>query len=106
MGPMRRAAGWCKFGLLGEYTQFPAPTPRNSKVRILAQPTGTLAIMRLSGRPRGAAITSGEAVILAALADSGWTVTGRPILRLHSPPGLLPWTGWFEVALPVTAAQP
>jgi hypothetical protein len=87
-----------------EYTQFSAPVPRSHKVRILAQPTETLAILRLSGPVQRRALARGEAAILAAIADSGWIASGMPVLRLYVPPGLVAWSGRFELAVPVAAA--
>jgi hypothetical protein len=91
-----------QIGLPGVYAASAAPMPRSGKVRIMAQPSETLAIIRLTGRPRDAALARGEVAILAAIADSEWNACGPPMLRLHAPSGLLPWTGGFEVALPVT----
>jgi hypothetical protein len=93
-----------QISLRSEYTQFSPPVPRNHKVRILAQPIETLAIIRLRGNPRWPALAGGQAAILAAIADSGWIASGTPLLRLHTQPGLLPWSGGFELAVPVTAA--
>lgn len=64
-----------------------------------------------AGRPRAEALVPGEAAILAAMARADWTVAGRAwttagpaMLRLPAPPGLLPWTGRFEVAIPLAEA--
>ena len=89
-------------GLPGVYAASAAPMPHSGKVRITAQPSGTLAVIRLSGRPRDDALARGEAAIIAAIAGSAWTASGPVVLRLHAPPGLLPWTGEFEVAMAVT----
>jgi SOUL heme-binding protein len=91
-----------QIGLPGEHAPFAAPVPYNRKIRILPQSGETLAVMRLPGQPRTPAIARGGAAILAAIAGSGWIATGTPVLRLHVLPGLLPWFGGFEVAVPVT----
>ncbi len=93
-----------QIGLPGVYAASAAPRPRCGKVRIMAQPSETLAIIRLTGRPRGDALARGEAGIRAAIAGSKWIASGPAALRLHEPPGLLPWTGGFEVAMAVTEA--
>jgi hypothetical protein len=90
--------------LPGVYTQFSAPMPRDSKIRIMMQPSETLAVVRLAGQPRPAARARGEAAVLSAIAGSGWIASGESECRLHAPPGLLPWTGGFEIALPVSQA--
>jgi hypothetical protein len=93
-----------RIGLPGVYTESAAPTPCSPKVRIMAQPSETLAITRLSGRPQAQSLARGEAAIRAATAGSEWAVCGPAMLRFHAPPGLLPWTGSFEVAVPVAEA--
>jgi hypothetical protein len=93
-----------QIGLPSEYSRFSAPVPCNHKVRILAQPPETLAIMRLSGPAQRSERARGEGVILAAIADSLWIASGTPVLRLCALPGLLPWSGRFELAVPVAAA--
>jgi hypothetical protein len=92
-----------QISLPSEYTRFSAPVPRNRKVRILVQPGETLATARLFGRPDRPGLARGEAVILAAIEGGGWVAAGSSVLRLHAPLGLLPWTGGFEVAVPITA---
>jgi len=93
-----------QIGLPGLYTASAAPMPRSGKVRIIPQPSDILAVIRLPGRPRDAALARGEAAIRAAIAVGTWRASGPPLLRLHAPPGLLPWTGGYEVALAVTRA--
>jgi hypothetical protein len=89
-------------GLPGVYAASTVPLPRSRKVRIVAQPCETLAVIRLSGRPRDDARARGTAAIIAAIAGSGWIASGPVVLRLNAPLDLLPWTGGFEVAMAVT----
>jgi hypothetical protein len=91
-----------QIGLPGVYAASAAPLPRSGKVRITAQPGETLAVVCLSGRPQDDALARGATAILAAIAGSAWTASGPPMLRMHARPGLLPWTGGFQVAMPVT----
>jgi hypothetical protein len=93
-----------RIGLPGVYAASAAPMPRSGKVRIVAQPSETLAIIRLSGRPQPQVFARGEAAILAAIGGSLWVPSGPVMLRLHAPPGLLPWSSGFEVAIPVAEA--
>jgi len=93
-----------QIGLPGVYDEFAAPVPRSGKVRIVAQPSETLAILRRSGQPHPRAQDRAAAAMLAVLADTNWRVAGPPMVRLHVPPGWLPWIGWFELAIPVTEA--
>jgi hypothetical protein len=93
-----------QIGLPGRYIASAAPVPRSGKVRIIAQPSEILAVIRLPGRPPEDALTRGEVAIRAAIAGSTWHACGPSVLRLHTPPGLLPWTGGYEVAIAVTSA--
>lgn len=93
-----------RIGLPGVYAESAAPTPRSPKVRIVARRSETLVIIRLAGRPKPQSLARGEAAIRAAIAGSEWSVCGPAMLRLHAPLGLLPWTGSFEVAVPVIDA--
>ena len=93
-----------QIGLPGLYTASAAPLPRSGKVRIIAQPSEILAVIRLPGRPREEALARGEVAIRAAIAGSAWAACGPPVLRLHAPPGLLPWSSGYEVAIAVTTA--
>jgi hypothetical protein len=91
-----------RIGLPGVYAASAAPIPRAGKVRILAQPSETLAIIRLSGHPQPRMLARGEAAIAAALTGSRWVASGPVMLRLHAPLALLPWSRGFEVAVAVT----
>jgi hypothetical protein len=93
-----------RIGLPGVYAASAAPIPRSGKVRIMAQPSETLAVIRLSGHPGPQVLVRGEAAIMAALAGSAWVPAGPVMLRLHTPLGVLPWSRGFEVALVVTEA--
>ncbi len=93
-----------QIGLPGVYAASAAPLPCSGKVRIMGEPSETLAVIRLSGRAPPDALARGEAVILAAIAGSEWVPCGPAMLRFHAPPGLLPCTGGFEVAIAVTEA--
>ena len=91
-----------QIGLPGLYIASAAPVPRSGKVRIIAQPDEIFAVIRLPGRPPEDALTRGEGAIRAAIAGSSWHACGLPVLRLQALPGLLPWTGAYEVAIAVT----
>ena len=80
-----------------------APAPFNRKVRIVHQPSETLAILLLAGRPVKPAAIQGEAALLASITGTQWLAIGAPLLRLRGYPSLLPWTREFEVAIPVSA---
>jgi len=93
-----------RIGQPGVHAASATPMPCSGKVRIMAQPSEILAIIRLSGHPWPHGLTGGEAAIRATIAGSGWIACGPAMLRLNAPPGLLPWAGGFEVAIPVAEA--
>jgi len=80
-----------------------APSPRSGKVRLVHAPGETFAVMRVPGRPSPAACGRGESAIRAALDGTGWVASGRAMIRLPCAFGLLRWTDYFEVAIPVAA---
>lgn len=81
---------------------FVATVSRNGRVRIRPAQTEFLAVLRMSGRPTPRAIAGGGAAISTALAGTMWLPAGGPLIRLHRPPAILPFTNRFEVALPIT----
>ena len=80
---------------------FVAAVSRNGKVRIRPAQSEVLAILAMSGRPTPEAVARGEAAIRAALTNTEWLATGRPMMRMDAPPSVLPFMGHFEVALRV-----
>jgi hypothetical protein len=80
---------------------FAAATARNGKVRLIARPSETLAMIGVPGRPTSLALQHAETAIRHAVAVSRWEPAGGVILRLHSLPTVLPFLSRFEVAVPV-----
>ena len=101
MRPSAPGTWMVQIGLPGMYAASAAPFPRSGKVRITAQLSETLAIVRRSGRPKPQAIARAEAAIRTAIADSDWAAAGPSQLRLHAAPSLLSRTAWFEIAMPI-----
>ncbi len=78
-----------------------AAAARNGKVRLLARPSETLAVISVPGRPSRLAVQHAETAIRHAIAVTRWEPACGVMLRLQSQPAVLPFLGRFEVALPV-----
>jgi hypothetical protein len=78
-----------------------APVPRARKVKIIAQPPITWAVVTRSGRPTERSIERAESAIKDTIARSHWFATGAATIRIHAPASILPFAGSFEVAVPV-----
>jgi len=78
-----------------------APAPRDPRVRLVAVPAETLAVMRFSGRPSDARVAEKTDELLAALDRAGIEPAGRPEAFFYDPPWTLPPLRRNEVAVPV-----
>jgi hypothetical protein len=90
-----------RIGLRGPDSGILSPASRGGRVRLQPVAPETVAVVRLTGRATTSSIEHGEAKILDALAATPWTAAGKPMVRLHAPVSILPFTGYFEIAVPV-----
>jgi SOUL heme-binding protein len=88
-------------GLSDPASGIMSPASRGGRVRVQPVPSETVAVVRLSGRATTSSFERGAATILDSVATSPWTVTGKPMVRLQASVSILPFTGGFEVAIPV-----
>jgi hypothetical protein len=86
------------------YTRDTAPEPADRRVRVVAVPEETLAVLRFSGRMRASAFATQAETLAAALEGSSWIVSGDPAALIYDPPWTLPFLRRNEVAVPVAAA--
>lgn len=78
-----------------------APVARTPKIALIWTEPEFLAVVRVHGRPTSDRIERGDTIVLNALANSEWLVSGVPMIRLHKC-GLVRWlTRGFEVVVPV-----
>jgi SOUL heme-binding protein len=94
-----------RIGLSGPDSGILSPASRGGRVRIQPVASETVAVVRLTGRATTSSVERGAATILDSIATTPWTATGKPMVRLHAPISILPFTGHFEVAIPVTERQ-
>jgi hypothetical protein len=78
-----------------------APRPRSRRVKVLQQDPSTWAVVTRKGWPSEHAIERAELAIMDAIARTRWFATGPVTVRIVSP-SILPFTGSFEVAVPVS----
>ena len=90
-----------RIGLSGPDSGILSPASRGGRVRVQPVAPETIAVLRLSGRVASSLVARGAATILESIASTPWEATGAPIVRLHAPVSILPFTGHFEVAITV-----
>jgi SOUL heme-binding protein len=93
------------FYLPATYTQATAPQPTDPRVKLLAVPEETLAVLRYSGSSDQSEVVRRQAELLAALEGSRWQPAGEPLAYFYDPPWTIPFLRRNEVAVPVTARQ-
>lgn len=84
------------------YSADTAPAPLDPRVKIIAVPEETLAVLTFSGSIREANVEKQRQVLAERLEGSEWHADGKPTAMFYDPP----WTLWFlrrnEVAVPVS----
>lgn len=90
-----------QFFMPSEYTMASLPVPQDPAVVLAVVPAETYAVLRFSGLGSARTIAEKETELVAALADSGWTRAGEPIVWFYDPPWTLPPLRRNEVAVRV-----
>jgi hypothetical protein len=90
-----------RFFLPARFTSDTAPQPSDPRVRLVAVPEETVAVVRFSGTPDEAEISRRRAALLAALEDSPWRAASDPVVLLYDAPFTLPFVRRNEVAVMV-----
>ena len=90
-----------QFFLPARYSAETAPPPSDPRIRVLALPEATLAVVRFSGRGTPEAVAERRGELLAALASSGWRPVGEPVVLFYDPPFTIPFLRRNEVAVEV-----
>ena len=75
--------------------------PDDERVRLVAQPAGSLAVLRFTGTPTPKAVGAATGRLLNALWETGFTAIGVPITWLYDPPWTIPFLRRNEVAVPI-----
>jgi hypothetical protein len=88
-----------QFFLPSKYTQNSAPKPEDARVRLVAIPGETIAILRFSGS--GNDFPSRQLELIAILTESQWQPTGAPYALSYDAPFTLPFLRRNEAAVAV-----
>jgi SOUL heme-binding protein len=94
-----------RIGISGPDGGILSPASRGGRVRVQQVVSETLAVVRLSGRATTSSVERGTATILDSIVTTPSTAAGKPMVRLRAPGSILPFAGYFEIAVPVTEGQ-
>jgi hypothetical protein len=90
-----------RFVLPAKYTLETAPEPTDSRVRVLALPERTLAVLRFTGSGSLGEVAKRQTELRSRLAGTQWKIDGEPFSMFYDPPWTLPFFRRNEVAFPV-----
>jgi hypothetical protein len=93
-----------RFFMPAEYTLETLPRPGDDRVRIVAVPAQTLAVLHFTGEADDNRVAAKTAELLAGLAGSSWEPVGEPGFFGYDPPMTPPELRSNEVFVEVTAA--
>lgn len=91
-----------QFFLPARYAAADAPKPLDPRIRIVALPEETLAVVQFSGRATPEEIERQEERLLEEIASSSWKKAGEPVVFVYDPPFTIPFLKKNEVAVKVT----
>ncbi len=80
-----------------------APTPDDSRIKIVQIPQETIAAITFSGRGRSGVVEAYKREITLALLNSGWRAKGQHFTQFYDPPFTIPFLRRNEVAQRVTS---
>ena len=78
-----------------------APSPNDSRVRIVEVPGETMAVLRFAGGTDPGSVAAARARLLAALPGTPWVAAGEPVAWFYDPPWTIPALRRNEIAVPV-----
>ena len=90
-----------RFFLPAAFTAETAPQPTDPRVRIVAVPEETVAVLRYTGWRDEAETAARKDALLAALAGTSWRQADTPIAYFYDPPWTIPFLRRNEVLVAV-----
>jgi hypothetical protein len=93
-----------RFFLPKKLTVETAPTPTDARVRDVAVPAETVAVLRFSGSWDERGINAKKAALLKSLEGTNWKAAGEPYTLFYDPPFTFPFLRRNEVAVAVERA--
>lgn len=91
-----------RFFMPASLTMETLPRPNDDRVRLVAVPPETMAVLRFSGVPGPEAVKTRTGELVAALEGSKWRPAGAPVAWFYDPPWTVPGLRRNEVAVPVS----
>lgn len=104
-GPVGEGRYAMRFFLPSSFTLVTAPAPTDPRIRLLAVPEETVAVLRFSGSRSDAALGERKAELLRVLDGSPWQPEGVPTAWLYDPPWTIAALRRNEVVVRVAARQ-
>ena len=94
-----------RFFMPAQYTLETLPRPGDDRVRIVAVPAQTLAVLRFAGEADDDRVAAKSAELLAGLADSDWEPVGDPGFFGYDPPMTPPELRRNEIFIEVAGSS-
>jgi len=91
-----------RFFMPAQYSMATLPVPNDERVRLVALPGETMAVLRFSGLPSISSVSEKRAELMAALKAGPWQPVGTPVAWYYDPPWTIPFLRRNEVAVPVS----
>jgi SOUL heme-binding protein len=95
-----------RMGLIGLDEGIVSPASRGGRVRVVFTVPETVATLRVGGRATTGSVRCATARMLDLLETTPWTAIGEPFIRFQDALSVLPFLGYFEVAVPVSKHAP
>ena len=100
------AQGWAvRFYMPAGCTLETLPVPDDDRVRLVAVPAESVAVLRFSGTATPAAVAARTAELRRELQAYGFETVGPPATWLYDPPWTVPFRRRNEIAIAVTSAS-
>jgi hypothetical protein len=94
--------GWTiRFYMPAKWTVDSLPTPDDERVRIVAQPAETVAVLRFTGDRSPEAVAARSRQLLDTMRDNGIKPAGEPMTWFYDPPWTISFRRRNEIAIPV-----
>ena len=91
-----------RFFMPKQYSSEELPEPTDSRVRLLAIPSETAAILTFTGSIDDAAVSAKASVLLKLLRGTNWKIKGTPSAFFYNPPWTIPFLRRNEIAVAVS----
>jgi hypothetical protein len=91
-----------RFFMPTQYSREELPEPTDSRVRLIAIPEETAAVLRFTGSTDDAAVSARTAYLLTLLRGTNWKIDGTPTAFFYNPPWTIPFLRRNEISVAVS----